>query len=118
MNLPLLQAEGGGGGGGALNSLRNFRLQKKKFTPSFGNSDSSQVREALKNGKIKDLVLNCTIFLPPPLGKGPANKLDEFLEKFQTAFDPPPSFLENYVAFFYIGYGHIHARRHRPDSIS
>ena len=43
-----------------------------------------------KNGKIKDLVLNCTIFLPPPLGKGPATKLDEFLEKFQTAFDPPP----------------------------
>ena len=23
------------------------------------------------------------------LGKGPATKLDDFLEKFQTAFDPP-----------------------------
>ena len=26
---------------------------------------------------------------------------DEFLEKFQTAFDPPPpSFMENYIAIF------------------
>ena len=33
------------------------------------------------------------------LGKGPAAKADEFLAKFQTAFDPP-SFLENYFAFF------------------
>ena len=24
------------------------------------------------------------------LGKDPATKSDEFLEKFQTAFDPPP----------------------------
>ena len=37
------------------------------------------------------------------LGKGPATKSDEFLEKFQTAFDPPPpacSFLENHIAIF------------------
>ena len=32
-------------------------------------------------------------------GKDPANKSDEILEKFQTAYDPP-SFLENYVANF------------------
>ena len=32
------------------------------------------------------------------LGKGGATKLDEFLENFQTAFDPPPSFSENYIA--------------------
>ena len=32
------------------------------------------------------------------LRKGPATKSDEFLEKFQTAANPPPSFLENYVA--------------------
>ena len=32
------------------------------------------------------------------LDKGGATKSDEFLEKFQTAFDPPHSFLENYVA--------------------
>ena len=31
----------------------------------------------------------------------PATKLDDFLEKFQTAFDPLPSFLENYVAIFF-----------------
>ena len=36
------------------------------------------------------------------LGKGPATKSDEFLEKFQTAFDPPSSFLEIYVANFFI----------------
>ena len=35
------------------------------------------------------------------LGTGDATKTDEFLEKFQTAFDPPPSsFSENYVADF------------------
>ena len=33
-------------GGGALNSLRNFRLQKKKFVPSQGSSESSQVRRS------------------------------------------------------------------------
>ena len=37
----------------------------------------------------------------PILGKGPANKSDEFLEKFQAAFDPPPSFSENHVANFF-----------------
>ena len=34
------------------------------------------------------------------LGKGPATKSDELLEKFQTAFDPPASFLENYISIF------------------
>ena len=38
----------------------------------------------------------------PSLEKGPTTKLDEFLEKFQTAFDPPPWFLENDVANFFI----------------
>ena len=36
---------------------------------------------------------------------GGATKTDEFLEKFQTAFDPPPSLLENYIANFYDRYG-------------
>ena len=40
------------------------------------------------------------IFYLKGLGKDPATKSDEFLEKLQTAFDPPPSFLENYVAIF------------------
>ena len=36
-----------------------------------------------------------------PLGKPVRTKTDEFLEKFQTAFDPPPpSFSENHVADF------------------
>ena len=33
-------------------------------------------------------------------GTGHATKLDEFWEKFQTAFEPSSSFLENYIAFF------------------
>ena len=44
--------------------------------------------------------------------------VNEFSEKSQTAFDPPPSFLENHVAIFYNGYGRIHARGNKPDSIS
>ena len=53
------------------------------------------------------------------LGKWPAPKLDEFLEKFQTAFDPPPPhFWKIRLQIFYNGYGRIYARRHRPDSIS
>ena len=32
------------------------------------------------------------------LGKDGCAKWDEFSEKFQTAFDPPPSCSENYVA--------------------
>ena len=47
------------------------------------------------------------------LGKGPATKWDEFLGKFQTAFDSPlPSFLENYIAIFYDRFGCIYARRY------
>ena len=34
------------------------------------------------------------------LGKHPHSKTDEFSEKFQTAFDPPPSFSENHIADF------------------
>ena len=35
------------------------------------------------------------------LGKGHDTKSDEFSEKFQTAFDPLPSFLENNIALFF-----------------
>ena len=34
------------------------------------------------------------------LGTDGDTKTDEFSEKFQTAFDPPPSFLENHIADF------------------
>ena len=33
-----------------------------------------------------------------PIGTGDGTKMDEFSEKFQTDFDPPSSFSENYVA--------------------
>ena len=35
------------------------------------------------------------------LGTGDGAKTDEFSEKFQTAFDPPPSFSENHIAVFF-----------------
>ena len=58
-------------------------------------------------------------FLIRSYGKDPATKSDEFLEKFQTAFGPLLSFLENYIGIFYNGYGRIYARHSiRPDSIS
>ena len=46
------------------------------------------------------------------LGKGPATKSDELLEKFQTAFDPPPHFWKKYIAIFYDTYGCTYARRY------
>ena len=38
-------------------------------------------------------------------GTGQGTKTDEFSEKFQTAFDLPPQFLENFGENFYNGYG-------------
>ena len=35
------------------------------------------------------------------LGTGQATKTDDFLEKFQTAFGPPPRFSENYVVIIW-----------------
>ena len=52
------------------------------------------------------------------LGKDPGTKSDEFLEKFQMAFDPLPHFWKIILRFFYNGYGRLYERRHRPDSIS
>ena len=62
--------------------------------------------------------VNGTSLQQRTLGKDPATKSDEFLEKFQTAFDPPPHFWKIVLQIFYNGYGHICARRHRQDSIS
>ena len=45
-------------------------------------------------------LLNARKELVESSGKGPATESNEFLEKFQTAFNPPPSFSQNYVAFF------------------
>ena len=58
------------------------------------------------------------IFYSKGLGKDAATKSDEFLEKLQTAFDPPPHFWKIMLQIFYNGYGRIYARSHRPDSIS
>ena len=42
----------------------------------------------------------------------PATKSDEFSEKFQTAFNPPPHFWKIMLQIFYDRYGCIYARRH------
>ena len=77
---------------------------------------SSQLSHILKEGKFDKIVpdnfLNNLLCYGDPLngrtdsevlalGKGGSSKTDEFLEKFQTAFDPPPSFSENHVALFF-----------------
>ena len=36
----------------------------------------------------------------PVIGKDPATKLDDFLEKLQTAFDPPPQFWKIILQIF------------------
>ena len=52
------------------------------------------------------------------LGKDPATKSDDFLEKFQKGFDPPSHFWKIMLQILYNGYGRIYARRQWPDSIS
>ena len=48
-------------------------------------------------GKVPPIISVCIY-----LGKGMATNLDDFLEKFQTAFDPPPHphFWKFHCAFF------------------
>ena len=59
-----------------------------------------------------DIAITCRSLLSLSLGKGGATKSDEFLEKFQTAFDPPPppNFWKIILQIFYEGYGCIYAR--------
>ena len=54
----------------------------------------------------------------PYKGMGPATKSDDFLEKFQTAFDPhPPHFWEIMFQIFYNGYGCIYARMYEGQIV-
>ena len=53
-------------------------------------------------GVLSNVKKNCRIRKQVhPLWKDPATKSDEFLEKVQKAFDPPPSLLGNYIATFF-----------------
>ena len=53
-----------------------------------------------------------------PLGTGHATKSDEFSEKFQTAFDPPPSHFQKIILqIFYNGYGRIYASRYEGQIV-
>ena len=53
-------------------------------------------------------------------GRVPLPNQMNFWKKSKRPLTPAPSFLENYVAIFLQcnGYGHIYAKRHRPDSIN
>ena len=42
----------------------------------------------------------CKTLVNNHLGTDGPTKTDEFSEKFQTAFDPPPSFSENHITIF------------------
>ena len=47
-----------------------------------------EVFRSISPGFLSDIIRIFVQFYRRNLGKDPANKLDEFLEKFQTAFDP------------------------------
>ena len=51
-----------------------------------------------------------------PFRAGGAFKTDEFLEKFQTAFDPALSFSENHVAIFFFKFNAQKALLKGPKS--
>ena len=51
------------------------------------------------------------------LGEGCATKLDEFSEKFQTAFDDPPHFRKIMLQIVYDSYGCIFKEVWWPDSM-
>ena len=60
-----------------------------------------QQLEALR-GVQASSVYECDCY--PDLGKGGISKSDEFLEKFQTAFDPPPLIFEKSCCAFFPEY--------------
>ena len=70
---------GGGGGGGALNSLRNFRLQKKKFNPSFNTFDTSDSSQVLIHN-IKNPTIILSGFKSKPWSS------EHYFEKWDSGF--------------------------------
>ena len=52
----------------------------------------------LQDGELGEASNEKTVFLCFPFPN--RDKTDEFSEKFQTAFAPPPPFSENYIAIF------------------
>ena len=67
------------------------------------------------------------LFIEPPSkspisenakGRIPLPNRMKFWKKSKRSLTPPSSFWKIMLHFFYIGYGCIYARRHRPDSIS
>ena len=80
-------------------------IKSSSTRPTEAGQASCNQWQTAKNAVVKAKVeflslLNARKELVESSGKGPATESNEFLEKFQTAFDPPPSFLENYIANF------------------
>ena len=77
-------------------------MQGKVALREIGFKGLQTYKEALpKEGDKCSCQSNCRNDYTKLLGKDPATKSDNFLEKFKTSFAPPPSFLENYVANFF-----------------
>jgi len=79
---------GAGGEGAAVNSLRNFRLQKKKFTPGGFDTDSSQ--ELTQNQDDQSSGLSQSLELESPIR--PAGYKKRVLDDRTT---PEPSYSQN-----------------------
>ena len=98
------------------------KKQKIHFNKCFTSSGSlfmGWISDSANCNLIETKLVDSVPTLSALLGKGPATKWDDFLEKFQTAFDPlPVSFGKLYCNFFYNEYGRIYAWKHRPDRIS
>ena len=63
--------------------------------PSWSPHTSEQHQSLFVWAKWKETIITGLV-----LGKDPATKSDDFLEKFQTAFDPPLIFGKLYCKFF------------------
>ena len=68
-------------------------------------------------GRGKHWIIDVPPRLSCPSGRIPLPNRVNFWKNSKRPLTPP-SFLENYIAIFYNGYGRICARRHRPDGIS
>ena len=80
-----------------------LELSSQHFTqftkePQFAPKDATkEIRSQLHPPSVPEQRVDVALS-----GKGGATKSDEFSGKFQTAFDPPPSFSENYVAIVFM----------------
>ena len=78
----------------ATSTPRSILQSRAKSSTSMKSVQNKAGNIALRTPKFGDQTQDFHLLHILQVGKDPATKSDEFLEKFQTAFDPPPSFLE------------------------